>query len=309
MSLVPIWPEFIKPSLDALATAEDTLKLREIVELAAVNLDLSEEARAETVESGAERYRGRAGWAITHSTKAGLMERVSRATYAITDKGRQWLADHPNGMTTFTAAQGYFNPYWGTEASTVETAEEAPSQVHGGHADMVTVNQEELAEDAVTILNAEVGSELLQRLQDSTPAFFEDAVVKLLVAMGYGGAEGRAAVTGKSHDGGIDGVIDGDALGLDRVYVQAKRYADRNTVGREAVQAFVGALHVHGATKGVFISTSSFSKQAVAYADAVPTRIVLIEGKRLTQLMLKYRVGAQVRRTLQVLEVDEDFFE
>ena len=102
-------------------------------------------------------------------------------------------------------------------------------------------------------------------------------MVNLLMAMGYGGTQGRAAVTGKAHDGGIDGVVDGDALGLDRVYVQAKRYAEQNTVGREPIQAFAGALHLHGATKGLFITTSSSSKHAQAYADAVPNRIVLID--------------------------------
>ena len=127
-------------------------------------------------------------------------------------------------------------------------------------------------QDAVTSLNETVRVELLERLQGSTLALFEEAVVNLLMAMGYVGTQGRAAVTGKAHDGGIDGVIDGDELGLDRVYVQATWYAEQNTVRRESIQAFAGALHLHGATKGVFITTSSFSKHAQAYADAVPHR-------------------------------------
>lgn len=308
MSLVPIWPHFVKPVLENLLPVE-SMKRRALIEASAQSLNLSEEARAETVESGNARYRGRASWAITHCNKAGLIERISRGTYALTDKGQAWLDDNPDGFQTFAAADAYFKPYWpqpeATKAQGAGSEQGTPALV----VTEVVTNPAELAEDAVGQLNEDTRRELLERLRESTPAFFEDAVVKLLVAMGYSGTEGRSVVTGQSHDGGIDGVIDGDALGLDQVYVQAKRYSDQNTVGREAVQAFVGALHVHGATKGVFITTSTFSTHAVTYASAVPSRIVLIDGRRLTQLMLKYRVGAQERRTLHVLEVDEDFFE
>lgn len=312
MNTVPIWPRFVRPALEVLAEHE-SMKRRDVIEAAADRLELSEEARAETVESGEVRYRGRGGWALTHSSKAGLIERPARGIYVLTEAGRAWLKEHPEGFNDFAGASAFFDPFWPKDTAKkpvqAHAHAEARPAVESAVASDPIVDPEEQAQDAVTSLNETVRVELLERLQNSTPTFFEEAVVQLLMAMGYGGTQGKAAVTGNSHDGGIDGVIDGDALGLDRVYVQAKRYADANTVGREPIQAFVGALHLHGATKGVFITTSSFSRHAQSYADAVPNRIVLIDGVKLTQLMLKYRVGAQVKKTLHVLQIDEDFFE
>lgn len=312
MSSVPIWPCFVHPALWVLKEY-GWMKRRDVIEAAADRLELSEEARSETVESGEVRYRGRGGWALTHASKAGLIERPARGIYVLTDAGRAWLNDFPDGFNDFATANAFFAPFWPKGPNKTNDLAPADPTATDAHESVMStdpiLDPEEQAQDAVTSLNETVRVELLERLQRSTPAFFEEAVVQLLMAMGYGGTQGKAAVTGKPHDGGIDGVIDGDALGLNRVYVQAKRYADANTVGREPIQAFVGALHLHGATKGVFITTSSFSKHAQAYADAVPNRIVLIDGKKLTQLMLKYRVGAQVKKTLHVLQVDEDFFD
>ncbi|WP_370260306.1 restriction endonuclease [Cryobacterium sp. TMT3-29-2] len=129
----------------------------------------------------------------------------------------------------------------------------------------------------------------------------------MLLAMGYGGTTGSGSVTRLSNDGGIDGVIDRDVLGLSRVYIQAKRYADSNVVGRPDIQAFVGALSGK-ADSGVFITSSRFSDGARVYAEGVPTRVILIDGKRLTSLMIRYGVGVQVRETYRVVEIDEDFF-
>jgi restriction system protein len=137
---------------------------------------------------------------------------------------------------------------------------------------------------------------------------FSRLVVGLLVAMGYGGADGQATVTKQSNDAGIDGIIDQDTLGLSRVYVQAKRYAPDTAVQRPELQAFVGALSGK-ADGGVFITTGRFTRGAREYAEMVPTRVILIDGARLTSLMIRYGVGAQVKRTLRIVEVDEDFFE
>lgn len=127
--------------------------------------------------------------------------------------------------------------------------------------------------------------------------------------MGYGGAEGKATRTQLAHDGGIDGVVDQDALGLSRIYVQAKRYALDASIGRPEIQAFVGALQGQQANQGVFITTCSFSSTALRYAESISTRVVLIDGARLATLMIRYGVGVQVRRTVQIVELDEDFFE
>ena len=156
-------------------------------------------------------------------------------------------------------------------------------------------------------VNGDVATELLKRLQGKEPGFFEQAVVDLLLAMGYGGVNGAGRVTQVSHDGGIDGVIDQDVLGVSRVYVQAKRYAEGNTVGRQVIQAFVGALSGR-ADSGVFFTTSRFTDDARRYAQSVPTRIILIDGERLTQLMIRYGVGVQIKQTFHAVEIDEDFF-
>ena len=154
-----------------------------------------------------------------------------------------------------------------------------------------------------------VGAELLTALREADPEFFESVVVDVLLAMGYGGAHGHGAAIGRSHDGGIDGVIDEDALGLDKIYIQAKRYAEGNNVGQPEIQAFVGALHGQAAQKGVFFTTSSFTSSADTYAGAISTHLVLIDGQRLVDLMMHYRVGVQVQRTYVTLELDQDYFE
>ena len=154
-----------------------------------------------------------------------------------------------------------------------------------------------------------LGVELLENLRESDPAFFEQVVVDLLLAMGYGGAEKRGIVIGHSGDGGIDGVIDQDALGLDQIYVQAKRYKQGKNIGSETIQAFVGAIHGRSAQKGVFFTTSAFTPNSKEYARSVPTHLVLIDGERLVNLMMKYRVGVQIKNTYYSLELDKDYFD
>jgi restriction system protein len=154
-----------------------------------------------------------------------------------------------------------------------------------------------------------VAADLLTRLRTGSPEFFERAVLELLAAMGYGGIQGNAVHTGGSGDGGIDGVLDQDALGLNRVHVQAKRYGEGNTIGRPDIQRFAGALGDRGASQGVFVTTSRFSREALDTADRAREKIALIDGNRLVELMIKYKVGVQVKRSVEVVELDEDFFE
>lgn len=305
-STVPTWPVFVRPVLEVLLEP-GTLKRQDIIDRVAEATNLSDEAKAEVVPNGEARYRGRISWAITHANRADLIERPVRATYRLTPKGRDWLQQFPGGLNSFTEANEYFAPYW--QKPETDTTAGYTSDVGTTEPTGVVTSPEEQIADAIALLNDDVRSNLLTRIQEASPQFFEDAVVNLLLAMGYGGAEKRGQVVGKSHDGGIDGVIDEDPLGLDRVYIQAKRYAEGNTVGREAIQAFVGALHGHAASKGVFITTSAFTKPAQDYAHAVPSRVILIDGKRLTSLLVKYRVGVQVKDVYEVMEIDEDFFD
>jgi len=290
---------------------------RELKAATADHVGLTDLQRAEMLPAGRQtRADNRVGWALSFLTRAEALERPGRARYVITQAGRDLLAEHPAGLTEqhLRAIPAYVEYTPVVRSSRVERGD------NGGRVspfESVTVDVEsgteldpvEQIESGISRLNADVASQLVARLRDQHPDFLEQAVLELLVAMGYGGAEGSARRIGGSGDGGVDGVIDQDALGLDQVYVQAKRYAADNTVSRETIQAFVGALHGNQATRGVFITTSRFSQGAREYAAKVPSRIILIDGDRLAALMIKYRIGTQVAGTYNVVEVDEDFFE
>lgn len=301
-SEVPIWPHFVRFVLAALSDGT-TMSRREIISRAIDLANLSEAARTETLNSGGLRSEQRLGWAISNLLKAGWIERPAKATYRITEVGRAWHDANPEGIQSFSDANRIFSPFW----------PESTKKIDAGGAPEVTTSETEdpieQIESGINRIAADVGDALLARLRESHPDFFEEAVVKLLLAMGYGGAEQRGRRIGGTGDGGVDGVIDQDALGLDRIYVQAKRYADGNSVGRETIQAFIGALHGFGASRGVFITTSAFTQNARDYASGIQTRVILIDGKRLVSLMIKYRVGVQVKQSYDVVDIDEDFFE
>lgn len=304
---VPTWDQYMAPSLRVLSDGE-IHRTRQIVEAAADLLGLTDDQRQILIPSGQEQYVNRGNWALSYLARAGAAERPSRGRYRITDVGRRLLVDHPDGVTErdLRALSGDVNapntfkafPKPGTTSAPVVHIEEESA-----------LDPEEQIASGVARISADVADQLLTRILDQEPVFFEQAVLDLLIAMGYGGAEGSATRTQLSNDGGIDGIIDQDALGLSRIYVQAKRYAADNIVGRPAIQAFVGALAGNQASQGVFITTSRFSLEAQTYANQVPTRIVLIDGDRMTRLMIRYGVGVQVKRTVQIVEVDEDFFE
>ncbi|MBG6083819.1 restriction endonuclease [Zhihengliuella flava] len=206
-------------------------------------------------------------------------------------------------------AHQLFKQYWDDASASTGAAPAFADPVTAADNGAESSTPEELIAYGVQRVNDEIAVQLLERLRGATPDFFEEVVVKVLLAMGYGGAEERGQRIGGTGDGGVDGLIDQDPLGLDRLYVQAKRYGDGNTVGREAIQAFTGALHGFGATKGVFITTSTFTKNARDFASSIPTRIILIDGQRLVSLMIKYRVGVETEQVYEVVKIDEDFFE
>ncbi|RRJ86581.1 restriction endonuclease [Gulosibacter macacae] len=280
--------------------------ITEVAELGGVT---SEQA-AERLPSGQSRAENRITWAISSLVNAGAIDRPIRAHYAINDTGRELARRFPGPFRDRDLAG---LPKW--DAYQAELAERKRSSTRSADS---TLNSdiaagrspEETAASAVEQVNDEVASDLLTRIREESWQFFEVAVLKLLTAMGYGGADGAAATTSSSNDGGIDGIIKQDALGIQNIYVQAKRYSSTNTVQRPELQGFVGAFQVlPGVNSGVFITTSTFSEGARQYAKGVPGKIVLIDGTRLTSLMLKYRVGVQVKNALEILEIDEDFFE
>lgn len=302
----PTWNQYMVPSLRVLADGE-VRRTREIVAAAADLLNVTADERAIVIPSGQEQWVNRGNWALSYLARAGAVERPSRGRYLITEVGRGLLAQHPDGMTEkdLRNVPGYESPR--VKRAAVQAPPVAQPEV--AEVDDSALDPDEQIAAGVARINANVAGELLSRIQGQEPEFFEQAVLDLLMAMGYGGAEGSASRTQLSRDGGIDGIIDQDALGLSRIYVQAKRYGSDNTVGRPAIQEFVGALAGNAANQGVFITTSRFSTDAQRYVEQVPNRIVLMDGERLTRMMIRYGVGVQVKHTVQMVEVDEDFFE
>lgn len=300
MSAVPVWERFMAPALRVLSDGE-VRRARDICEASADLLGVTEDARVEFIPSGQPRYVNRSNWALSYLARAGAVERPSRGRYRITRAGRALLEAHPDDIVEVHLRElPDYDAFAPAQPGPREPAQEFVAAV---------LDPTEQVDDGIRRLHEDVAAELLQRLHANEPAFFEQAVLDLLLAMGYGGAEGRATRTQLSRDGGIDGIIDQDALGLSRVYVQAKRYAPTSAVQRPEVQAFGGALQEHHANQGVFITTGRFSSGAEQYANTVASRIVLVDGSRLTSLMIRYGVGVQVKRTLQMVEIDEDFFE
>lgn len=241
---------------------------------------------------------------MSYLKHAVAIEPVSRGKYRITEEGRGLLARHPHGIVEADLEEiaGY-DPVssWGKSAPQDSGQQDVPVETE--------LTPDEQIGQAVDQLTAEVAEDLLARLRGNDPDFFERAVVAVLLGMGYGGADKRGKVIGGTGDGGVDGVIDQDALGLDQIYVQAKRCAAGNNVGSEALQAFVGALQWKNVNRGIFITSSDFTPASRHFAETVATRIILINGARLADLMIRYRIGVQVSQTYWIPAIDEGFFE
>lgn len=301
-------PDYQTLMLPVLAVAaEGETRVPVATKIIADRLGLSENEREEMLPSGKQRLlHNRVHWAKFYMSKAGLIDSPKRGVFAASPAGKALLASKPERIDVETLknfpAFAEFYAQAGTNAEPDQAAAAVAATNSGA-------TPEEQIDAAHSVLTAALKAELLQRVLEQSPAFFERLIVELLVAMGYGGShEDAARQLGKSGDGGIDGVIDEDRLGLDRIYVQAKRYAAGSSVGRPEVQGFVGSLVDLGATKGVFVTTSAFSKQALDYARGLQQRVILIDGLRLTDLMTEFGVGVRTARTIDVRRLDEDFF-
>lgn len=300
-------PDFQTLMLPVLKYAVDQMvKMPDVADRIADDLGLTEAEREELLPSGRQRlYYNRLAWAKFHMAKAGLIDTPRRGCFIASAAGKSLLESNPSSIDTnlLKTYPAYLN--FITNTSTIEDQENETSAI----AVSSTATPEEQIDAAYGVLHAAVRIDLLQRILDNTPSFFERLIVDLLVAMGYGGSHESAALRlGKSGDGGVDGVIDEDRLGLDRIYVQAKRYAPDSSVGRPAIQGFVGSLVGVGATKGVFVTTCTFSAHAIEYVRHLPQRVILIDGERLCELMIEYGVGVRISRTITAKRVDEDFF-
>jgi len=299
---IPKYNDLFRPVL-ALAEKENITR-RSATKAIVEQFSLTEEEQALMIPSGGSTYiANRTGWAMTFLTKASLIKKVAKATYGITDLGREFLIKYPDEITKdhLKSIDGYLEAW--EKKSTAKS-------VKGNQLPSSEFTPEELIEDAIETLNSNLKSELLDYLRDADPYFFEQIVIDVLVAMGYGGSRSEAAkVTRKSNDGGIDGIINEDRLGLDVIYVQAKRYKEQSNVGRNDVQNFVGALAGNQAHKGIFITTSDYADSAIEYARSVPQKVILINGSRLADLMIEHDVGVSSEKRIIIKKIDTDYFD
>lgn len=287
--------------------AEGETRVPLIADRIADDFGLTEEEREQMLPSGGQRLlHNRLHWAKLYMNRAGLIDSPRRGVFAASQEGRALLATNPARIDVETLkTYPAFVEFHSTSAKATSPAE-APAATAAASS---SATPEEQIDAAHSVLTSALRADLLTRILEQSPAFFERVIVDLLVGMGYGGSHENAAMRlGKSGDGGIDGVVDEDRLGLDRIYVQAKRYAPNSSVGRPEIQGFVGSLVGLGASKGVFVTTSSFSAPAVEFARGLQQRVILIDGNRLTDLMVEFGVGVRVSRTVEVKRLDEDFF-
>ncbi len=301
---VPDFQTIMRPTLVALNDGESHT-LQDIRQTVADGLGISEADQEELLPSGKQtRYSNRVAWALTHLGKAGVVFRPSRATYSITERGRKVLEEHPdsvdmNVLFQFEEYQAFRTPKTPTTPAPTPAIASAAKEL----------SPSEAVGALVEAADAALAEELLDRILAQPPAFLERLALRLLSAMGYGGRASALEHTGKSGDAGLDGIVRQDALGLELVGVQAKRYDKSATVGRPELQAFVGALQGAQTSRGVFVTTGRFSAGARAFAEGVAMRLVLLDGSEFTDLMVRYNVGVSVRESFDLKQVEEEIFE
>ncbi len=304
---VPDYQSLMLPLLKFVGKKKEETSTSEAVEFLASELHLTEDDIKELLPSGIQSaFVNRVGWASTYMKKAGLLESTRRGFYRITNRGKELLEKQPKSIDVKLLKQYpeflEFQQLKGTRSGGKPTNSREATE------NSISTPSEAL-ESAYENLRDELADELLSRLKQTTPAFFERVVVELLVKMGYGGSRADAGkAIGKSGDGGIDGIIKEDKLGLDVVYIQAKRW-DSNSVGRPDVMQFAGALQAQRANKGIFITTSRFTDDARSYVSQIGSKIVLIDGDQLTGLMIEHDVGVSTISLYPVKKIDTDYFD
>jgi restriction system protein len=305
---IPDYETLMLPVLKIAGNGQEH-RVSDVVDQLAREFNLTEEERQQLLPSGKQAtFTNRVAWAKTYLVQAGLLEATKRAHFRITDRGRKVFAETPARIDSEYLSQfPEFIQFRERSHPPGKPVSSDASEVTATSVD--TQTPDELLRSTVKQIEAVLGKELLNRVLQAPPAFFERLIVKLLLAMGYGGSEDNSGrIVGQSGDGGIDGVIDQDALGLDRVYVQAKRYALENGVSEPEIRGFSGSLGAAKANKGVFVTTSYFTQPAKSFAERHPSRIVLIDGAQLATLMIRHNVGVRIEESLYLKKVDEDFF-
>lgn len=299
---IPDYQSIMLPLLKLAATnPAGELSLQETINTLGEKLGLTEEERRHLLPSGRQyTFVNRVGWAATYMRKAGLLETTRRGFFKISQRGLDVVAKNPPTINVKFLEQ--FSEFVEFKSIRNERNDGASDEV------AETRTPEESLESEYQKIRNNLASQLLERIKQASPAFFEKLVVELLVKMGYGGSRSDAGkAVGKSGDGGIDGIIKEDRLGLDVIYIQAKRW-DGNTVGRRDVQQFAGALQGQRASKGIFLTTSKFTNEAHEYVSKIGSKIVLIDGEQLAQLMIDHNVGVSLSTTYEIKRIDSDYF-
>lgn len=296
-------PDFQSVMLPLLSFSADQLEhsLQDAVDSLATQFELTSEERQELLPSGKQaRFDNRVAWARSYFKQAGLVENTRRGYFKISQRGLDLLKTNPKKINKKTLEQyPEFLEFQNIrkEVNEVQRLTDEPEKQ----------TPEEQLENSYKILSDGLASEIIQLVKVCSPSFFERLVVELLLAMGYGGTRADAGrAIGQSGDGGIDGIIDEDRLGLDAIYIQAKRW--EGVVGRPEIQKFVGALQGQRAHKGVFITTSDFTKEAQEYVKNINNKVVLINGFALARLMIENNVGVSVAASYEVKKIDSDYF-
>jgi restriction system protein len=303
---IPDYQSLMLPVL--VASSKGEVRIGPIVDELADQLGLSPEERSELLPSGKQTvFSNRVHWAKSYLSKAQLVEITRRGHFRITPRGQVVLQSPPPKIDNAFLAQF-------EEFRQFRDRSSAATEADGEGLSSALENQKQTPDETMRAAYQEIEAalmhDLLDRIREAPPDFFERLLVNLLLSMGYGGSSENAGRTlGRSGDDGVDGVIDQDSLGLDRVYIQAKRYAAGNNVGAGAIRDFFGSLDRHKATKGLFVTTSAFSASAKETAELLSKRIVLVDGDDLARLMVRHNVGCRIEETLHIKKVDEEFFE
>ncbi len=303
---VPDFQSFMLPMLKIAADGSEH-PMADLRERLSREMDLSPADLQERLPSGMQtKYQNRVAWSAVYLYRAGVLDRPRRGVFQITDRGRNLLAEKPEKITIRLLDR--FPEFKDFRDRRPDSPDDVPLKPISPEIDTVRTPEERLELSFQDLQNS-LANEVLDAVKRASPEFFEQLVVKLLVAMGYGGSiqdAGRAV--GKAGDEGVDGIIKEDKLGLDVVYIQAKKWAD-TVVGRPVVQAFAGSLEGHRARKGVMITTSTFSQDARDYVQRIEKKIVLVDGKQLADLMIEHDVGVNITKTYRIKRLDQDFFE
>lgn len=309
---VPDYQTLMLPVLRHVALADAPVRIGDIADAIAAEFGMTEDDLAERLPSGRQSlFHNRLHWAKTYLTRAGLIELPKRGHQQVTKRGRALLAENPqridnNTLKRFPEFLAWFaGQSGGVESSPVEAATSPVKE----EALIASATPEERIGEAQRELLSSLKADLLGRVRAMPPRDFENLIIHLLVKMGYGLGQGEMAkALGGSSDGGVDGVVNQDALGLDRVYIQAKRYKDGNTVGSSQIRDFIGALNIRRANKGLFVTASTFTREAEESARNANLHVVLVDGDRLAGLMIRHNVGVIVRDVVEIKSIDEGFF-